>query len=96
MKPMSYTADVQTLHSGTIAFENVPDNVYRAVIDLLGGRGVIETREPSRPETVDVQPTRTTRRESDRRKPTRPNRERLCSLYGIPSIPVLFGEEETK
>ena len=50
MKPMTYTADVQTLHSGTIAFENVPDNVYRAVIDLLGGRGVIETREdPSRP-----------------------------------------------
>ncbi|MBR5366967.1 MAG: helix-turn-helix domain-containing protein [Clostridia bacterium] len=131
MKPMSYTADVQTLHSGTIAFENVPGNIYRAIIDLLGGRGVIETREPSRPETVDVQPTRlvhvltlgqtlrklrsranlapqqvaawcgvtpTTvyRWESDRRKPTRPNRERLCSLYGIPSIPVLFGEEETK
>ena len=58
MKPMSYTADVQTLHSGTIAFENVPGNIYRAIIDLLGGRGVIETREPSRPETVDVQPTR--------------------------------------
>lgn len=134
MKPMSYTADVQTLHSGTIAFENVPENIYRAVIDLLGGRGVIETREPSRPETVDVQPARTTRPvhvltlgqtlrklrsranlapqqvaawcgvtpttvyrwESDRRKPTRPNRERLCSLYGIPSIPVLFGEEETE
>ena len=50
MKPMTYTADVQTLHSGTIAFENVPENIYRAVIDLLGGRGVIETREdPSRP-----------------------------------------------
>ena len=56
MKPMSYTADVQTLHSGTITFENVPGNIYRAVIDLLGGHGVIETREPSRPETVDVQP----------------------------------------
>lgn len=122
MKPMTYTTDVQPTYSGTITFENVPESIYRAVTDLLGGRGVLESREdPSRPETVRVltlgQTIRKLRRrsnlttrqvatwcgvtvttvcrwESDSRKPTRASRERLCTLYGIPSIPLLFAEEE--
>lgn len=130
MKPMTYTTDVQPTYSGTITFENVPESIYRAVTDLLGGRGVLESREdPSRPETVRVSPPETVRVltlgqtirklrrrsnlttrqvatwcgvtvttvcrwESDSRKPTRASRERLCTLYGIPSIPLLFAEEE--
>lgn len=122
MKPMTYTTDVQPTYSGTITFENVPESIYRAVTDLLGGRGILESREdPSRPETVRVltlgQTIRKLRRrsnlttrqvatwcgvtvttvcrwESDSRKPTRASRERLCTLYGIPSIPLLFAEEE--
>lgn len=122
MKPMTYTTDVQPTYSGTITFENVPESIYRAVTDLLGGRGILESREdPSRPETVRVltlgQTIRKLRRrsnlttrqvatwcgvtvttvcrwEGDSRKPTRASRERLCTLYGIPSIPLLFAEEE--
>lgn len=43
----TYTADLTLTYSGTLTFENVPENIYHAIIRLLDGKGVLEPLPPA-------------------------------------------------
>ena len=43
----TYTADLTLTYSGTLTFENVPENIYHAIIRLLDGKGVLEPLQPA-------------------------------------------------
>lgn len=43
----TYTADLTLTYSGTLTFENVPENTLHAIIRLLDGKGVLEPLPPA-------------------------------------------------